>query len=218
MSKLKDFYNQFWSEDRGEFGSYVRNSALPNLFNKGEIVLDVGCGDGVVADFLQKNVGVKVIGIDISKEAVNKAKNLGVEAKLYSSEERFPFSDNVFDAVFWGDNIEHLFSPMSCLKEIRRVLKKGGRLVISCPNMGYWRYRLYYLLKGRLPDTEWTGLPPWEWSHIRFFNLRILEDFLSMGGFRKISKVVGISERRLDKPLLSVRPSLFGMILLLEVI
>lgn len=218
MKDLKNFYNKFWSKDRGDFGTYIRNLSLPQFFNRGDVVLDVGCGDGIVAESLQRSVGIKVIGIDISTEAVRKAKNLGIEAKVSSSEDKFPFLDNTFDAVFWGDNIEHLINPIFCGKEIKRVLKKNGRLILSCPNMGYWRYRLHHLFRGSLPDTEWTGLSPWEWSHIRFLNLEILKGFIAACGFKEITKVVGISERRLDKLFLSFNPSLFGMILVLEII
>lgn len=216
MSTLKKFYEKFWTEDRGEFGSYVRNLKLPDFFHEGELVLDVGCGDGVVGAFLQEKAGVKVTGIDISEAAVRKAREKGIDAKVCNSEQKFPFPDNLFDKVFWGDNIEHLFDPAQTIKEIRRVLKKDGKLILSCPNMGYWRYRVYYFLRGSLPDTEWTGLPPWAWSHIRFFNLNILSNFLDTFGFKKITKVLGVSERRLDKPFLKISPSIFGMILILE--
>ncbi len=216
MNTLKSFYEKFWSEDRGEFGSYIRNSELPDFFNKGEFILDVGCGDGVVGAFLQQRAGVKVAGIDISEEAVRKAKNKGIDARVCNSEQKFPFPDNLFDKVFWGDNIEHLFDPAQTAREIRRVLKENGKLILSCPNMGYWRYRIHFFLKGGLPDTEWTGLNPWEWSHIRFFNLGILREFLKSNGFSKITKIKGVSERRLDRPLLKLIPALFGMILILE--
>lgn len=218
MNDLKVLYNQYWTKEKEEFTSYARNLALPQFFKKGEKVLDVGCGDGVVAEFLEKNVGVQVIGMDISEEAVKKARKRGVEAKVYSSEDKFPFPENIFDAVFWGDTIEHLFNPMDTAKEIRRVLKQGGRLILSCPNMGYWRYRIFYFINGELPDTEWTGLPPWYWSHIRFFNHKILERFLKEAGFVRINKVVGASSRRIDKPFLKSLPTLFGMILIVEAI
>lgn len=216
MNRLKNFYEKFWLSDRGEFETYIRNLELLDLFEKGELVLDVGCGDGIVGECLQRKTGVKVIGIDISEGAVKKAREKGIEAKVASSEEKFPFQDHTFDKVFWGDNIEHLFDPAFTLNEIRRVLKQNGKLILSCPNMAYWRYRISYFLNGSLTDTEWTGLAPWEWSHIRFFNLKILRDFLFQHDFKKITKVLGVSERRLDKPFLKINPSLFGMILILE--
>lgn len=216
MNTLQKTYEDYWSKDHGVFSGYVRNLALENFFNKGEFVLDVGCGDGIVAEFIRQKTGLKPAGMDISQEAVAKAKEKGIDAKIASSEEKFPFDDNTFDKVFWGDNIEHLFDPEFTLKEIRRVLRSNGKLVLSCPNMAYWRYRFGYFLKGALNDTEWTGAKPWEWTHIRFFNLEILKELLKKCGFNKITKTAGVSERRLDKPFLKINPALFGMILILE--
>lgn len=213
---IKKHYDKYWEGKEEEFGGYVRNKILLKLFLRGEKVLDLGCGDGAVGEVLQKKLGVKIVGMDISKAALEMAKKRGIKTVLGSSENKLPFNDQVFDAVFWGDNVEHLFSPIETAREIKRVLKPNGRLVISCPNMGYWRYRLYFFLKGRLPDTEWTGLKSWEWSHIRFFNFSLIEEFLSTAGFSRITRKIGVSERRLDKLLLPISNSLFGMILIME--
>lgn len=211
----KAHYQKYWRKKEPElFSIYERNWVLPGLFNPGEKVLDLGCGDGAVSEYLA-DMGVKVVAVDISEEAVKVAKKRGVNAKVVDVEKGLPFKDEQFDAVFWGDNVEHLFDPEQTLKEIRRVLKKKGRLVLSCPNMGYWRYRLYYFLKGRLPDTEWTGNPPWVWSHIRFFNTNLISDFLRAGRFR-VKKIIGISRRFPDSFFAANHPSIFGMILVVE--
>lgn len=214
---IRKHYEKYWQGKEDKFGGYIRNKILLKLFSKGEKVLDLGCGDGVVAEALQEKLKIEVIGMDISRAALEKAKKRGIKVVLGSSENKLPFQDQTFDAVFWGDNVEHLFSPIRTAREIRRVLKSNGRLVISCPNMGYWRYRLYFFLKGRLPDTEWTGLKSWDWSHIRFFNFSLMEEFLSHAGFNHVMRKIGISERRLDKLLLPFSNSLFGMILIMEV-
>lgn len=216
MNNVRKLYEKYWMGKTEEFTNYIRNLSLSKFFKKGDFILDVGCGDGAVAEFLQESLGAKVIGIDISKEAVSKALERGVKARVLSSEDKFPFKDNTFDAVFWGDNIEHLFNPLDTGREIKRVLKKGGKLILSCPNMGYLRYRIFYLLNGQLPDTEWTNLPPWQWAHIRFFNLKLLKEFLEWCGFKKIIQIVGVSERRVDKIMLSFFPQYFGMILIVE--
>lgn len=209
-------YQEYWGKKREveKFADYERNLALVGMVEKGEKLLDVGCGDGVVGEYFAKR-GVDVYGIDLSQKAIKVARARGVKAKLGNVEERFPFDNSTFDVVFWGDNVEHLFNPALTLSEIHRVLKKGGKLILSCPNMSYWRYRVYYFLYGKLPDTEWTGNPPWYWSHIRFFNISILTDFLEAEGFR-LRQVMGVNKRYLEGILSKVFPGVFGMILVVE--
>lgn len=217
MNSVKKHYEDFWQKRNERFEDYPRNLALKQFFNVKEKILDVGCGDGIVGEYLIKNYNSEVYGIDISEDAIEKAKKKNVKAQVGSSENKLPFEDGTFDTVFWGDNIEHLFEPIATAKEIKRVLKKDGRLILSCPNMGYWRYRLYFLLYGKLPDTEWTGHPPWYWSHIRFFNIGILKQFIKEAGFSKVTKISGVSERKIDKLLLPLSNNFFGMIIIMEV-
>lgn len=217
MSLIKKHYEEYW-ESKGHldtFAGYERNKVLPRLFIKDENVLDLGCGDGAVGEYLVKTVGIKLKGLDISEKAIKEARRRGIDASLYDLDKPLPFKDNTFDVVFWGDNVEHLFKPEKVLAEIRRVLKIDGRLVLSCPNMGYWRYRLYYLFHGRLADSEWSGQAPWSWGHIRFFNYDLLEKFLALEGF-KINKSIGVSRRRLDLPFVNFLPNIFGMIFVIE--
>lgn len=217
MSTQKEHYEEYWDTKQGLdfFAGYERNDILPKLFQKGEHVLDVGCGDGAVGEYLVKNLKVSAVGVDISESAVKSAKERGIKAQVFDVGKSLPFKDNTFDAVFWGDNIEHLFDPKKVALEINRVLKPSGRLIISCPNMGYWRYRLHYLIFGRLADTEWSGQPPWKWGHIRFFNYQLINSFLSATGF-KVSKTYGVNRRKLDHYLANVFPKLFGMIFVIE--
>lgn len=216
MNSVLKMYEGFWNKHDDAVESYPRNKALLGLFSKGEKVLDLGCGDGKISKFLQDSMGVDIEGVDISPEAVRKCKSLGIKAVVADAEDKLPFKDGIFDVVFWGDNIEHLFNPEDCGKEIKRVLKPGGRLILSTPNTGYFRYRLYYFLNGRLPDTEWTGFSPWGWSHIRFFNLSIIKSFLIQVGFKEVTRVIGVSSRRFDKLFVKLFPELFGMILVVE--
>lgn len=216
--KAKKHYENYWKgkESLDNFFSYERNSVLPRFFENSRKILDVGCGDGAVSEYILKVLKKDVVGVDLSEDAVKKIKKRGVKAIVVDVEqEKFPFKSREFDTVFWGDNMEHLFDPQATLKEIARVLGKNGRLVFSCPNMGYWRYRIYYLMNGRLPDTEWTGNPPWAWSHIRFFNLKIIEDFLKSQNL-EVVRVSGVNKRPVDSFLGKFVPSLFGMIFVIE--
>ena len=215
--EAKKHYEKYWNSKKSQeqFFGYERNWLLPEFFQKGEYVLDLGAGDGAVAEYLQNNVGATVEGFDISEKAASVAKKRGIKVTVGDVEKKLPYKDKTFDVVFWGDNVEHLFEPEKTLLEIKRILKPKGRLVISCPNLGYWRYRLHFLIHGSLPDTEWSGNKPWGWSHIRFFNPTIMKAFLRSNGF-SIGRIDGVNKRFIDKYLAKNSPDLFGMIMLVE--
>ncbi len=216
MKDAKEMYEGYWKSKQGleDFKSYERNLVLDQFVGSGGKLLDLGSGEGAVAEFFQ-NHGCDVIAFDISEKALEKAKLRGLKIAQGDVEGKLPFKDHTFDIVFWGDNVEHLFLPEKTLKEIFRILKPNGRLILSTPNMGYIRYRIYYLVHGMLPQTEWYGKYPWLWEHIRFFNKKIMKQFLSTNGF-KLTKFVGVSRRRLDRVFLELFPDLFGMIMVIE--
>ena len=215
--KIKNHYETFWKSKKGleSFLGYERNRVLPSLFPRTGKVLDLACGDGAVAQYLKNNLGLDVVGFDVSEIALKESKKRGIKVVLGDVEKKLPFDNKSFDVVFWGDNIEHLFDPGAVVVEIARILKSGGTLILSCPNMGYWKYRLYYLFKGRLPDTEWTGNPPWAWSHIRFFNKSLILELLNINNF-KVNKFIGINRLFPDKYLTVYKPGLFGMIIVIQ--
>ncbi|HSW55159.1 MAG TPA: class I SAM-dependent methyltransferase [Ignavibacteriaceae bacterium] len=116
-------------------------SKVPKIVNS---ILDVGCGNGWVAkEFLSK--GKQVYSLDIS------VTNPAIVKKLFPNEKHFcitadsfhlPFNDNAFDCVIASEIIEHVFDPAGFIKELFRVVKKGGRLIITTP---YKEKLIYYL-------------------------------------------------------------------------
>lgn len=220
IKSIINHYEKEWQvrikkEENEDFYHYERNWILPPLFKQREKVLDLGSGNSIVGEYLQKHHHCDVTALDFSAEAIRAAKKRGVKGIVQSVEEKLPFKKGIFDMVFWGDNIEHVWDPESILREIHRILKPKGRLILSTPNQAYWRYRLYMFFKGALPKTEGTPNKPWHWTHIRFFNRNILKALLSLVKF-KVVKFSAVSRRRLDKPFLKLTPELFGMIIVLE--
>jgi len=125
--------------------------------------------------------------LDISERALILAKKRGLtELILANVEGTLPFQESAFEVVFWGDNVEHLFNPLTTLKEIHRITKRNGVLLVSTPNMGWIVNRLYYLIKGIPRRTEGHRNPPWMWEHIRFFNKAAIKEFLESGGFQLV--------------------------------
>jgi methionine biosynthesis protein MetW len=216
MNNKTKLHDSYWKQEkRLFFTDYERNKSIQNLFFPNQLVLDVGCGDGAVGEFLIRKRGNQVIGLDFAMRALKKAKSRKIPVALADVEKSLPIKSNSVDLVFLGDVIEHIYDPDRAISEISRVLKPQGRLIASCPNMGYWRYRSHYLIHGIFPETEWIQGDLWQSQHIRFFNKRLLYKLLQKKNF-SIKRFIGVSRRRLDKPLVNLIPDLFGMIMVVE--
>ncbi|WP_018256168.1 class I SAM-dependent methyltransferase [Halomicrobium katesii] len=109
--------------------------ALVELYHErlGDVdrVLDVGCGTGSIGRHLPDTV--EVVGVDIDRGALERAK--GHERPLLSDleSESLPFADDTFDGIIAKDVLEHLVRPSPIVQELYRVLKPGNRLVVSVP-------------------------------------------------------------------------------------
>lgn len=219
--KISDVYDRCWKDKKlTSFEAYDRNLVLTKLFDKsktGQMVLDLGCGDGAVSKWFQDK-GCQVTAADFNDHAVISAKSRGVlNVTLLDLEKPLPFLDNTFDIVFWGDVIEHLFDPEAVIKEIYRVLKPGCKFVLSCPNVGYLGSRLKFLMTGSIRSVELAGQEPWEQEHIRFFNASDLNMFLIKNNF-VIRKRFGVNRLWHSKLLVKIFPTLFGYIQIVEAI
>ena len=108
----------------------------------GEKVLDVGCGLGYFLLSLSKK-GVECYGIDTSPESLDYVREHITPNVKTGSCTSIPYEDNTFDKALFCEVIEHVADDNAALKEIRRVLKPGGRLVVSTPGFEGWLTRTY---------------------------------------------------------------------------
>jgi len=145
---------------------------------QGSIVLDIGCSNGTI---LEPCAGRHMIfGVDICPDLASAARKRGIQAQQHDFESGpLPFRSGSFDAVFFGEAIEHQLDTDYILSEINRVLKPGGELVMTFPNIR--------TLLG-LAMMAFLDLPPmyaarYRSPHFRDFTLTTVEMALKNHGF-----------------------------------
>jgi ubiquinone/menaquinone biosynthesis C-methylase UbiE len=169
--------------------------------SKYDVMLDIGCGDGNFSIKIKDAGHAKEIyGIEITEKGVISAINNGVKAfKVDIDVENLPFEDRFFDSIFAGEVIEHLYDTDHFLDEIYRVLKPGGILVITTPNLASIHNRVA-LLFGYQPFPmgvsarmnigrayEPSSEQAQSLDHIRVMTMRSLRDLLRIHDFKIIS-------------------------------
>jgi 2-polyprenyl-3-methyl-5-hydroxy-6-metoxy-1,4-benzoquinol methylase len=157
-----------------------------NLLTGGEKLLDIGCGDGSFASLAETKFK-EIFAIDISPHAIRKA-----QAKMrnkdnshfliHDADQGLPYNQSFFDAVTCIALLEHMTHPPNLLREIKRILKKNGELVILVPNDAWIVYRLQFLT-GRIPQSGFVDELGVDWGHLHKFNKRIITDLLRSRGY-----------------------------------
>lgn len=144
-------------------------------------VLDIGCGNGEASDLLKDKFQCQMSGLDYANAHLDRVRAKGYETipcDMDDEAARQAVADRYrdhFDAAICLEVIEHIFNPDTLLSLAHSVLKPGGLLIVSTPNMAYIGYRLYSLFRGNLPAG--SG------HHISFFDARRLSQQLFLNSF-----------------------------------
>lgn len=161
----------------------VRNSShslIIELVGQGKRVLDVGCATGYLAKALGDN-GCEVSGVEIDPVAAAKAepflKTL-VVANIEREDLTSFFEAESFDAVVFGDVLEHMIDPERVVKQATQLLRPGGALVASIPNVSHGSVRLA-LLQGR---WEYRELGLLDRTHVHFFTKDTVLELMTAAG------------------------------------
>ena len=156
-------------------------------------VLDVGCGDGSLMNFLQNEKNIEVRGLELSTDNVQKCIHKGLPVIQGDAEtELHQFPKQSFDYVVLSQTLQAFYDPEKVLKELLRV---GKSVVISIPNFGYWKVRTKLLFFGKMPVTKTL---PNTWYNTPNLHMCTIKDLFNFCDEKKIiiKKVIGVNENR----------------------
>ncbi len=200
-------YEAYWAKlSRAECTgpSTYKRHLVAGLVEEGSSVLDVGCGDGLLLEFLVQSRGVKACGVDISGTAVEKARQRGLDvyrADITSED----FSEGrVFDYIVISEVLEHLAHPEDLVLKLKGNFRK--HMIVTVPNSGFLGERLRLLL-GRFPK-QWFLHPA---EHLRFWTAADFVFWARQLGL-SVEGIFGMMDEYYDVkvPLWKYLPSLFS--------
>ena len=168
---------------------------ISDLINENSHVLDVGCGDGILMEYLVKEKKVNIRGIEISKTKVQNCIAKGLTIIEGNAEEDLKqFPDKSFDYVVLSQTLQAFLSPEKVINELLRI---GKQAIVTIPNFGYWKIRLHLLLKGTMPVTRTL---PDEWYNTPNIHLCTIKDFVYFSKAKnfKLSKSIALRSNQLS--------------------
>ncbi len=185
---MKDYFYSIWSQvpvDYYQVG--IRNNFFQKIWHTRKIFLakqiikklqfssclDVGCASGyMVAQVAKEFPNAKYFGVDIYDKAIEYAKTKypNIKFKIASSE-KLPFKNETFDLILFYETIEHVRNPKNTLKEIQRVLKKNGTLILTMDS-GSFLFRVIWWIWENTTGKVWRG------AHLHPFTHKGLEKLI----------------------------------------
>ena len=173
-------------------------AAIAEMIPQGARVLDVGCGDGALLEYLTTTKNVDGRGLELSQQNVNACVARGLAVIQGDADtDLVEYPSQVFDFVILSQTIQATRNPRSVLGHLLRI---GRRTAVSLPNFGHWRVRLNLLARGRMPRTRALG---YEWYDTPNIHLCTIADFavLAKESGADIEHALALSEKGRTRPM-----------------
>ncbi|MEE2761561.1 MAG: methionine biosynthesis protein MetW [Pseudomonadota bacterium] len=140
-------------------------------------LLDVGCGDGALLDYLIHEKDIDGRGIELSMQGVNACVSQGLSVIQGDADTDLDdYPDSAFDYVVLSQTLQATRAPREVLGNMLRI---GHRAIVSFPNFGHWRVRVSLMFEGRMPVTNAL---PHQWFDSPNIHSCTIKDFLQLCG------------------------------------
>jgi len=169
---------------------------IAKIINNNKRVLDIGCGDGTLMEYLKKNQQNDVRGLEPDKNLVQEciAKGLSV-IEGDAEKELTQFPEKSFDYVILTQTLQAFLNPEEVLNQLLRI---GKQTIVSIPNFGHWKIRLHLLFKGTMPVTNNI---PYDWYNTPNLHMCTIQDFVNFCNKKniKIDQSMCLTNEKISK-------------------
>lgn len=143
---------------------------IADMIPEGSRILDVGCGDGALMDYLVRERGADARGIELSQDGVNACVARGLSVVQGDADTDLKdYPTGAFDYVILSQTLQATRHPRDVVREMLRI---GRRAIVSFPNFGYWKVRSQLFFRGRMPNTGTLDHPWYDTPNIHLCTIR----------------------------------------------
>jgi len=168
---------------------------IADLLPNNSRVLDVGCGDGSLMNYLVKEKNIETRGLELDQNNVQECLNKGLTVIQGNAEtELYQFPKQSFDCVVLSQTLQAFYKPDKVLNELLRI---GKSVIVSIPNFGYWKVRTSLLFFGKMPVTKTL---PNSWYNTPNLHMCTIKDLFNYCADNRINikKVIGVNENNIS--------------------